>query len=80
MGHQDLLVDLFGRYPSALSMPQAGGEYQLICPHCGDMVYVAVSASTVQRIDVVCHNCGYEDHLGEHRSDASEAQGIADAA
>ncbi len=80
MGHQDLLVDFFGRYPSALSMPQAGNEYQLICPQCGNMVYVAVSTNAVERIDVVCHNCGYEDHLIDHHLNGGESHSIADAA
>ena len=80
MAHQDVLVDFFGRYPSALSMPHAGSEYQLICPQCGDMISVGVSADVVQRIDIVCINCGYEDHLVEPHLNGSEAHGVADAA
>ena len=80
MGEQYVLVEFFGRYPSALSMTQAGSEYQLICPQCGDMVSVGVPADVVDRIDVVCLNCGYEDHLVAAHLNESEVHGVADAA
>ena len=63
MAHREVLISFFERYPSALGMSHAGGQYRLICPQCGDMVPVAVLSDDVQQIDVVCYNCGFEDHL-----------------
>jgi hypothetical protein len=63
MAHREMLIQFYERYPSALGMSHAGGQYRLICPQCGDMVPVAVLSDDVQQIDVVCYNCGYEDHL-----------------
>ena len=77
MGHRDLLIEFFARYPSALGMSHAGGQYQLICPQCGNMVPVAVLNDGGHDIDVVCHNCGYEDHLTDR---VPEEQSVADAA
>jgi Zn ribbon nucleic-acid-binding protein len=72
MAHRQVLIEFFGRYPSALGMSHAGGQYRLICPQCGDMVPVAVLAEDVQQIDIVCYNCGYEDHL----ADGGEVNGV----
>lgn len=71
MAHREMLIQFYERYPSALGMSHAGGQYRLICPQCGDMVPVAADDDT-QQIDVVCYNCGYEDHL----SDVVEVQGV----
>src|SRR5262245_39953791 len=72
MAHRELLIEFYARYPSALGMTHAGGQYRLICPQCGDMVPVAVLSDDVQQIDIVCYNCGYEDHL----TDGVEVQGV----
>jgi Zn ribbon nucleic-acid-binding protein len=77
MAHRDLLIAFFERYPSALGMSHAGGQYRLICPECGNMVSVAVLDNDVDAIDVVCYNCGYEDHLTER---AHEEHNVATAA
>jgi Zn ribbon nucleic-acid-binding protein len=71
MAHREMLIEFFGRYPSALGMSHAGGQYRLICPQCGDLVPVAVLSDDVRQIDVVCYNCGFEDHL----TDVVEVQG-----
>jgi len=65
MAHREVLISFFERYPSALGMSHAGGQYRLICPQCGDMVPVAVLSEDAQQIDVVCYNCGFEDHLSD---------------
>jgi hypothetical protein len=36
------------------------------------MVPVAALADDIQQIDIVCYNCGYEDHL----TDGVEVQGV----
>lgn len=61
--HREILINFFERYPSAMGMSHAGGQYRLICPQCGDMVSVAELNDDAPQIDVVCGNCGYEDHL-----------------
>jgi hypothetical protein len=65
MAHREMLIEFYGRYPSALGMSHAGGQYRLICPQCGDMVPVAVLGDDAQQIDVVCYTCGFEDHLAD---------------
>lgn len=77
MAHRDVLIEFFTRYPSVLGASHAGGQYRLICPECGAMVPVAVLGDEVHDIDVVCLNCGYEDHLTD-REPAESA--VADAA
>jgi hypothetical protein len=72
MAHREMLIEFYARYPSALGMSHAGGQYRLICPQCGDMVPVAVLADDIEQIDIVCYNCGYEDHL----ADGVEVQGV----
>ena len=77
MAHRDLLIAFFERYPSVLGMGSAGGQYQLVCPQCGNMVPVAVLDDSGHEIDVVCYNCGYEDHLTDQEP---VEQRVADAA
>ena len=77
MAHRDLLIVFFERYPSALGMSHAGGQYRLICPQCGAMISVAVLDSDAAEIAVVCHDCGYEDHLTDR---VPEEHNVATAA
>lgn len=77
MAHRDLLIAFFERYPSALGMSHAGGQYHLVCPECGNMVPVAVLDDESHQIDVVCYNCGYEDHMTDR---TPEAHSVANAA
>ena len=72
MAHREILIAFYERYPSALGMSHAGGQYRLICPQCGDMVPVAAVSDDIQQIDIVCYNCGYEDHL----ADGIDVQGV----
>ena len=72
MAHREILIAFYERYPSALGMSHAGGQYRLICPQCGDMVPVAAVSDDAQQIDIVCYSCGYEDHL----SDVIEVHGV----
>ena len=77
MAHRDLLITFFERYPSAMGMSHTGGQYRLICPQCGNMVPVAVPDDERSDIDVVCYECGYQDHLTDREP---EELSVANAA
>lgn len=59
----DLLSTFFARYPSALSSTHVGGQYQIICPECGQIISVAMLDERNDHLSIRCDNCGYADEL-----------------
>ncbi|HEU5328599.1 MAG: hypothetical protein ACTHMJ_04605 [Thermomicrobiales bacterium] len=59
----DILGQFFDRYPSALGVSHAGGQYRIICPNCGNIVPVQMLDEARTELHVHCDECGYDDRI-----------------
>jgi DNA-directed RNA polymerase subunit RPC12/RpoP len=62
MAH-DILGLFLDRYPSALGVSHAGGQYRIICPNCGNIVAVPMLDEAQKDLHVHCDDCGYDDRI-----------------
>jgi Zn ribbon nucleic-acid-binding protein len=69
----DILGQFLDRYPSALGVSHAGGQYRIICPDCGNIVPVHMLDEVRTELHVHCNECGYDDRITDNKDVPSAA-------